>query len=628
MPKENQSQEIGRIAGNIFEYNIPKNWISKSIDGDSDFGLDYLIQIKNNLNIVKYNFFVQLKATEDTTKIKDDTVIVILKAHTLNYYRNNCLVLLVACDNNSETLYYEFLHIILRKIFANQRYIDEDEQTEYTIHIPKENTLNKQTNINNVLESYAHGIFDIQRKQDILETHNIEDSFEDSEDDYIENRDISNNHYLRKKGRIYCDAYIPNDFDFSISCLITFKLSNSKNAMITPNEKTIIQDLFSGYKSEPYSVSRKWLVGKYENEFIIQIGNVRLTVPPQVIIDLSDILDDLFELYALRIKGFEEQLESIKFPVSKQYNEGFKLIKITRGLWYHIHKFAQEHGFRDNNGEWDVFGYDNYFLRVNFRNKDFVWSGNIVIAPEVDNNYSNYKSYDDEIILVWNNLPNEKYTRKDDVNKIINVEETYNWLINKLIPQIIFNIEQNNYERSFLDKLLNRNELLTYENFLSTFDISKYIVSDYNDNSFDIFENDLLKIVNELQSFYRLQDNIFINIDMLKNLYTGIVELLKNTKCSNLSYLSGNLNDLVINEELNKENLIKAIQNKIINIQEGTTNTFRIDLLLRCYIVIIEDSYNYIDNKLIKTIFSYLDNLIKLMDLLKIRQRQLSRFKC
>jgi hypothetical protein len=627
MPKESKAQEIGRIAGNIFEYNIPKNWIVTSIDGDTDFGLDYLVQVKDESNIVKYNFFVQLKGIEDTKKIKNNTIVIKLKTHTLNYYRNNGLVLLVACDNNSKTLYYEYLHTILRKLFANRRYIDENEQKEYTIHIPKENILNKQTNINNVLESYAQGVFDIQRKQDILEIHNIEDSFEDSEDDYIEERNISNNYFLRKKGRVYCGAFIPNDFDFNISCLITFKLSNSKNVMIAPNEKTIIRDLFSGYKSEPYSSSRKWLIGKLENEFSIQIGHARLTVPAKVIIDLSDIFDDLFELYALKIKKFEEQLKSISFPISKYYEEGFKLIKIKRRLWHHIHKFAQEHGFRDNGGEWNIFGYDNYFLRVNFKNKDFIWSGNIVIAPEVDDNYNTYKSYDDEIILVWNSLADEKYDRKNNINKILNIEETYKWLINKLIPEVIFNIENNNHKRSFFDKLLNRNQLLTYDQFINVFDISKYIIFDYNDNSFDIFKNNLIKLVNELQQFCSLQDNIFINIDMLKNLYIGIIKLLENTTYSNLSYLHGNLNDLVIDGDLNKINLITAIQNKIENIQDGTTNTFRIDLLLRCYIVIIEDSYNDLDDKIVENIFSYLEGIVKLMNVLKIRKRQLNRFK-
>jgi len=628
MPKESKSQEIGRIAGNIFQYNIPKNWIAKSIDGDTDFGLDYLIQIKDELNNVKYNFFVQLKGIEDRNKIKDNSIIIKLKAHTLNYYRNNGLVLLVACDINSETLYYEYLHTILTKLFANDRYIDENEQKEYTIHIPKNNILNKHTSINNILESYAQGVFDIQRKQNVLEVHNIEDSFEDNEDDYVEERHISNNHYLRKKGRVYCDAFIPNDFDFNISCLITFKLSNSKNVMITPDEKTIIRDLFSGYKSKSYSSSRKWLVGKYKNEFIIQIGNARLTVPPQVIIDLSDIFDDLFELYALKIKKFEEELKSNNFPISQQYKEGFKLFKIKRGLWYYIHQFAKKHGFRDKDGKWDIFGYDNYFLRVNFKDKYFIWSGNIIIAPEIDDRYTTYKSYDDEIVLVWNSLPNEKYERKNNIDKILNVEETYKWLINKFIPLVIFHFENKNHNRSFFDKLLNKNKPLKYNEFLNTFDISKYIVFDYNENSYQIFENDLIKLVNELQHFYKFQDDIFISLNMFKNLYLGIKELLEKTTYSNISYLYGNLNDLVINGDLNKVNLITAINNKIEKIQEGTTNSFRIDLLLRCYIVIIESHYDNLDQEIIDNIIISLNDLSTLMYLLKIRKRQLDRFKC
>jgi len=622
LPKESKAQEIGRIANNYFTSKIPVNWIAKSIDGDSDFGLDYLIQVKDDSNIVKYNFFVQLKGIEDANKITNNEITVKLKSHTLNYYRNNCLVLLVACDINTQSFYYEFLHTVLNKIFENQRYINEG-QKEYLVKIPTLQTLNQTTNINNTLESYANGVYDIHRKQTILDEYNIEDSFEDTEEDYLEEKHDTDSHFLRKKGRVYINAFIPNDFNFNISCLITFKLSNSKNATITPNERTIIKELFSGYKSKPNSSARSWIIGLHKDEFIIQIGNVRLTVPPKVIIDLSDILDELFEIYSFKIKSFEDKLQSRIFPVSKKHFEGFKLIKIKRGLWYQIHKFAQERGFRDGNSEWNIFGYDNYFLRVNLNDKNFIWSGNIIIAPEVDDSYINYKSYDDELILVWNSLPNEKYERKNIEETILNVQETHSWLIDKLIPQVIFDFEKENMKKTRFEQLFNIKKELTYGQFSSSFQSSKYIVWDYA-NKDNYSDNKLIGMINKLQQFYKNQNNIFINIDILINLYKGLIVLLKETNYSDLSYLRGNLNDLEISE-LNISNFVDAIENKIYNIQEGTTNEFRINLLLRCYIVIVEKHFKGFANEFIECIYNFLDDIQKLMSLLEIRQRQLDR---
>ena len=49
--------------------------------------------------------------------------------------------------------------------------------------------------------------------------------------------------------------------------------------MITPSEEDILRILFSGYKSKPNSNVRKWLIGQYEDKFVLQVGNVRLDIP-------------------------------------------------------------------------------------------------------------------------------------------------------------------------------------------------------------------------------------------------------------------------------------------------------------------------------------------------------------
>ena len=76
-------------------------------------------------------------------------------------------------------------------------------------------------------------------------------------------------------------------------------------------------------------------------------------------------------------------------------------------------KICKNYGYKDDDTEWHIFGYDNHSLRVNFKDREFIWSGNIIISPELDNSYVNFKSIDDEVVLVWTTLPYEKYKKKE-----------------------------------------------------------------------------------------------------------------------------------------------------------------------------------------------------------------------
>lgn len=629
-PKVSPAKKISEIAKKIFCSVKPSNWHDIPIDGDNDFGLDYLIQYRDANDVIKYNFFVQLKGTEDKDKITEKEIKIKLKSSTLNLYRNSSLVLLVVCDITEKKCYYEPLHIILNRLFENSRCLD-GKQAEYQIGISRNQVFNEDLDIENILEGYARGIYDTQRKLSIVEELNIDGLFQDTEQDYKYRKEIYQNHYLHEKGRVHVDAYIPYEYDFNISCLILFKLSDTKNVFITPNEKTILEVLFSGYKSKPNSSSRKWIIGAYGNTIIIQIGNSRLNVPVETVIDLSDILDNLFEEYSLRINNFEDKLCSKKFPPSRKYQSAFRLVKIKRGLWYYIHQFASEHGFRDGETEWNIFGYDSYNLRVNFKEAQFIWSGNIIISPELDTSYVDYKSYDDEVILTWNSLPSEKYERQNIDNIIYNVKKTYQWLVNSLIPKVIFEIEKNKIQKTRIENFFRKDKTLSYENFILSYQPSKYILRDYSENyTFSVNDNEkslLLQTINELHTFYKYEENVFVNIDNLIKIYEGVIYLLENGKIRSLSYLYGNLNDLEIKGDLSLNKFIQAIQNKIENLKQGTTNRFQLDLILRCYIVIIEDSVEKFTSSIISQIYEKLDGIIELKAFIEVRNRRLEVLK-
>lgn len=105
-PKESNSQMLGRLAAEKFIGAKPDSWTVKEIDGDTDFGIDYFIQLRDINGFVKYNFLAQLKGTKDPKKIKEDCIKVELKASTLNYYANQGLVMIIVCDLIEEKFYY------------------------------------------------------------------------------------------------------------------------------------------------------------------------------------------------------------------------------------------------------------------------------------------------------------------------------------------------------------------------------------------------------------------------------------------------------------------------------------------------------------------------------------------
>ncbi|HDU3786157.1 TPA: DUF4365 domain-containing protein, partial [Klebsiella pneumoniae subsp. pneumoniae] len=87
LPKESSSQEIGRLAGRAISSKFPASWIETPQSGDSDFGIDYLIQLKDLQNNVCYSFYLQLKGTTVPNYITNgEFVSFSFKTSTLAYY--------------------------------------------------------------------------------------------------------------------------------------------------------------------------------------------------------------------------------------------------------------------------------------------------------------------------------------------------------------------------------------------------------------------------------------------------------------------------------------------------------------------------------------------------------------
>lgn len=159
LPKESDSQRIGRMASKCFEANAPNSWAPKPIDGDSDFGYDYQIQIIDG-GLAKDVFRMQLKGTESPSLIENgNTYCVTIKVSTANYYARAIEpVLLVLCDLSVDPsspkncpLYYLWIHDELRRLREGKT---PDGQQRITLHIPKANKLDEATDLSVSIEQH------------------------------------------------------------------------------------------------------------------------------------------------------------------------------------------------------------------------------------------------------------------------------------------------------------------------------------------------------------------------------------------------------------------------------------------------------------------------------------------
>ena len=151
LPEEGDSQRIGRLAKKALTNHMPLDWIEKEQDGDSDFGIDYLIQLKNDSSQVEFSFYLQLKGTMSPTYNKTHTSISYdFKTTTLAYYhRQEPLVMVAVVDIRDEKKFYE---CPIYYFWLDEKWFDKNakklnSQKTISISIPTTNLLNQDLDI-------------------------------------------------------------------------------------------------------------------------------------------------------------------------------------------------------------------------------------------------------------------------------------------------------------------------------------------------------------------------------------------------------------------------------------------------------------------------------------------------
>ena len=186
LPREGKSQEIGRLAGRAMGIKLPKAWIEKELDGDTDFGIDYIMQLKSSVSEVSASFYLQLKGTTDPKYSNDgDFISYPFKVKTLKYYHRQEPAVMVAVvdlkDNEDELwncpIYYFWLED--RWFFDNKDKLEL--QDTIAVKIPKSNLLIPSLDIFDYYDQRINEKLKVAELKREIQPHsrNVAKSFED-----------------------------------------------------------------------------------------------------------------------------------------------------------------------------------------------------------------------------------------------------------------------------------------------------------------------------------------------------------------------------------------------------------------------------------------------------------------
>ncbi len=161
LPKESESQKLGRFALNAFHNSYPLDtWRPTETDGDTDAGLDMQIQLLKDGHY-SHVFNAQIKGSAQekngkSAKLSADGEFYSqsLEIKTMNYYakiENPVMLIFADLTQNRDPrkckVYYLWIDEIIENLREGKPDLDHLEKDSHTFKIPVENVLNPDQNV-------------------------------------------------------------------------------------------------------------------------------------------------------------------------------------------------------------------------------------------------------------------------------------------------------------------------------------------------------------------------------------------------------------------------------------------------------------------------------------------------
>ena len=406
--------------------------------------------------------------------------------------------------------------------------------------------------------------------------------------------------YCKSLPNVKLTAYLPLYPNIQGNCLITFNTLRLRDCMITLNHEQILSHLFEGVKTDLREGLRKFIlpnISTDSKEYFVDLANVRIPLNIDEVNQLLNIIDDFYELYIEAIKDIYKVFNWDSFPKRNIHRNELVLCKISKNIWFEIREFCRKFDFQNGNTEWHIFDATGSMIKIldketlNFK---------AFIFPMIEESIYNIYSREDDISIIWTDEYFwDRKIQYFEENEYWSPMVTYKWLVENLIPKVIYEIEIKG-----TNKLFTRGK--SFESFRMEFNPGKYASLIPNKDT----ETDLLSLLEKLQAFFTGLPPVVLNTEDLNELYKILILIISYSDMNDLevNYMKSKLQLELKDPE--KESLVKAIS-ALIDIE--------VDLVFRCMIVVIRDCKNYIAEKDIEYIKNSLDKYYTLMIKEKIR---------
>ena len=244
-------------------------------------------------------------------------------------------------------------------------------------------------------------------------------------------------YYINGMGEVRLDAYLPNDIEEELSCLLLFAEKGIENCMITFSEDDIQKLFFSGYK-KGVSAERAYIVFINGTQVCFQFPRVRFNIQIKAAEQVALLFDDLYEEYNKQLTKLINTVDGSEFV---QESKGkFKLLELPIWIWRLLKEFTYEHDYLEGDTEWDMFdsmgGENTIYV---FKNHKLNYCADVLVVLQAK------KIHNNNVEIIWERgflgASTDKMENFDNRLKWT-VRYTHDWLLNDWIPYVLFLYEK------------------------------------------------------------------------------------------------------------------------------------------------------------------------------------------
>ncbi|MFJ7915431.1 MULTISPECIES: HNH endonuclease [unclassified Lysinibacillus] len=399
---------------------------------------------------------------------------------------------------------------------------------------------------------------------------------------------------------VILEGYLPRLGENRGSCLFTFNSFYIRGSNISLGHKEILSELYPGNNTPIEFDMRRYIVAKLDNNnYVIQLGNSRFNLSHEEVKDLCIVIDKFIIDYIDALKELEEILECEEFTPHHQNESKYNLIKVNMNLWLKILEFSRKYDYEAGDSDWHIFDSSgNNMLKVYIKNENEKYNEGYkcIIHSFIEDPYSWAPS--NYVWLLWYDVSFKKdYGLRD----YWTVKQTYNWLLEDLLPKVIQECILSE-PKSFFKRIKEPSNQIDTSSYFYNGEFRYFSPNHINDSL------QLIKLVNEIQLFYSINEYVCIKKSALIDLYRAIIISLKAYKSPDYHYICSKLNiGTFTNIKMDIENFL---QNKIDSLNDLDLlkiYSSNIDNLLRVLYSNLCDMQNTLNFKDIKNYLLLID---------------------